>query len=86
MRIPATQRFPFGYVVRIRQVTDTEMANESDEDIADIPDGLWDSDERIIWIRKALSPRRKRYVLLHELGHALLDCGHACMNENKAKP
>lgn len=87
MRIPASVRFPFGYVVRIRQVTDTEMAEESEAaSTCEAPDGLWCHDTRVIFIRKALPPRRKRYILGHELGHAWLDWAHHCMNENQAKP
>ncbi len=36
-------------------------------------DGLWDDDERTIYIRSSLSFAKKKQILFHELLHALHD-------------
>ena len=84
MRLPSRVHFPFGYVVRVRQVTDAEMrALEDDEESCD---GMWDSETRTIYVRAALPMRRRRYILGHELGHALWDWQHDLMNEKAMVP
>lgn len=72
MRLPKRVVLPFGYVVKIKQRPDSEMEGQ---------DGLWDVETRTISIRKALSLRRRRYILIHELGHALLDAQHECLDK-----
>ena len=82
MRLPASVRFPFGYRVNVKLVTDTEMADACE----DGPDGLWDAETRTIRIRKALPLRRQKYILGHEIGHAWLDWVHECIDEQAMKP
>lgn len=82
MRIPRSVTFPFGYVVQVRQVTDAEMTAEDE----DCPDGLWDVETRTIYVRSAIPIRRRKYILGHELGHALWDWQHEMFNEGAAKP
>lgn len=87
MRLPSKVHLPFNFTVRIRQVTDSQMAEEMDaQDSEDIVDGLWDIDARTIYIRRAISKRRQRYILGHELHHALLDWMHECLNDKTAMP
>lgn len=87
-RLPLPKRiiFPFGYVVQVLQVPDSEMLTISEEDEKDqVCDGLWLVDSLTIYIRKSLSITRKRYVLCHEAQHALNDIMHALLNSGKAK-
>lgn len=84
MRLPARVHLPFGYVVLVRQITDAEMRG-LDED-GDLHDGLWDVESRTIYVRLALPIRRRRYILSHELGHALWDWQHALMNDGAMNP
>ena len=88
MRLPARVRFPFDYTVKVRQVTDREMREFSDDAPGDplSVDGLWIADDRTIYIRKCLRVRRKRYILGHELQHAFLDWQHHCLNNGDSKP
>lgn len=87
MRIPARVVFPFGYVVKIREVTVHEMRDlEEIEAGEEEAEGLWDVDERTLYVLKCLTRRRKRYVVIHELAHALLDMGHEVMGKGAAKP
>lgn len=67
MRLPKRVVLPFGYVVSVKQRPDSEMEGQ---------DGLWDVETRTISIRKSLPLRRRRYILIHELGHALWDSQH----------
>lgn len=89
MRLPARVCFPFGYRVRVKQVTDTEMRECADDEDRSEPvscDGLWIAEERTIYIRKCLPVRRKRYILGHELQHAFLDWQHHCLNTGDSRP
>lgn len=75
MRLPQRVVLPFGYVVSVRLVTDSEMREHlSPED--DLCDGLWLDGPRTIYLRKTLPKPRLRYLLSHELGHAFLDWQH----------
>lgn len=86
MPLPKKIVFPFGYVVSVLQVPDSQMLTISEEDEKDqVCDGLWLVDILTIYIRKSLSITRKRYVLLHESQHALNDIMHALLNSGKAK-
>lgn len=79
-RIPKQVRFPFGYVVTVRQVSDQEL----DKAIEGV-DACWDCNERSIWIRRSLPIKRRRYLLAHELGHAWLDWQHQYLDEGVAR-
>lgn len=85
MRFPKRLTLPFGYTVAIKEVTDGEMRDMDDCDVR-TSDGCWDVDSRTIYIVKTLSPRRKRYILGHELFHALIDYQHHILDEGRAKP
>lgn len=77
MRIPTRFHFPFGYTVRIKLVTKSEMEEEG----GDGCDGLWLSDQKLILILKRLPSWRRRWVTVHELGHAWLDYQHWLENK-----
>lgn len=85
MRFPRRVTLPFGYVVRVKEVTDGEMREMDDADER-TSDGCWDIETRTIYLVKTLSPRRKRYILAHELFHALIDYEHHLLNEGASKP
>lgn len=82
MRLPRTIRFPFGYVVKVRTLTHAQMVEHGER----TSDGAWDCTTRTIFIRKRLPRARQRFLLAHEMGHALLDWQvHHC-NEGTMKP
>jgi Zn-dependent peptidase ImmA (M78 family) len=85
MRLPSRITLPFGYTVLVKQVSEQEMKVEAEDD-EDPPDGLWDVDSRTIYVRSHLSLKRKRYILGHEMCHALADWIHDCMTEEAMKP
>jgi Zn-dependent peptidase ImmA (M78 family) len=80
LRIPKRVKLPFGYKIKIHQVTNQEMDRLCAE-----ADGLWDADTHTIYLRKALPITRRRYLLAHELGHAWLDWQHQHMDQGIAK-
>lgn len=88
MRIPRRIAFPFGHVVQIREVSVKEMRDlEEAADDEDWPtEGLWIVEEETVYVLKKLPPRRKRYTVLHELGHALLDIADRALVDGSAKP
>ena len=78
-RIPRKIKLPFGYVVTVRQFTNKQMNN-----MEETADGLWNPETKTIYIRKSLPLPRKRYILMHELGHAWLDFTHLHLDEGNA--
>jgi Zn-dependent peptidase ImmA (M78 family) len=84
MRLPSRVTLPFGYVVLVKELTDAEMRAE--EEAGELCDGLWDAEAKTIFVRKDLPLKRKRYILWHELGHALWDGQHCCFDEGAFKP
>ncbi len=69
MRLPTRIVFPFGYVIRVRQISRTEMWNTVGENAL----AGWLSCERTIYLTRSRSTRQKRADLGHELGHAIVD-------------
>jgi Zn-dependent peptidase ImmA (M78 family) len=68
-------------------VDEPKMRDEADCDHEDLtPDGLWDDETRTIWIMQNLPTKRLRYVLAHELHHAIVDYLHHLFNEGAACP
>ena len=66
------------YVVRVRLVAASELPADRD--------GEWDADERVIAIRRRLSQRRRWYIYLHELTHAMTDAAHELLQDGVATP
>lgn len=79
LRIPASVTLPFGYRVSIKQLSNSEF----DSYCADA-DALWLDHTKTILIRKSLPPKRRAYLLAHELGHAWLDWQHYYLNSGDA--
>lgn len=65
-RLPHKIRLP-GFTIIVREESDQELSVE----------GAWeyepDTGTAIIRIKKSLPVRRKRYILAHELQHAIID-------------
>ena len=78
-RIPRKVALPFGYLITVKQLSNGEFNRKAPE-----CDGLWDVDRRTIYIRNSLPLNRRRYILLHELGHAWLDFQHKFMDDGHA--
>ena len=76
--IPVSLILPYGYRIRVRLVTDSEMlqALEEEDNKAELVDGLWDSEAQMITIRKSIPKARQIRVFAHELRHALADWEH----------
>lgn len=78
-RIPTKIKLPFNYIITVRQFTEGQFNNLDKNS-----DGLWNVDNRTIYIRKSLPLVRRRYILTHELGHAFLDWQHLHLDEGHA--
>lgn len=82
MRLPKTLVFPFGYRVKVKVVTPTQMSQEFDCSNAD---GLWDVESRTIYLSSRVPVKRRRAVLIHEMYHALADFQHQMMDDGVAR-
>lgn len=61
-------------VIDVRLVTRAEMAMEMECETDDpVPEGAWVDEDDAIYLRNDLTAKRKREVLFHELGHAMID-------------
>ena len=70
-------RLPFKFTIRVVLTSDREMLDAMDEeDRSELADGLWDVENRTIYVRRSLGFKRKAEVLGHELDHALNDWRH----------
>lgn len=87
LSLPRLIRLPFGFIVRVRICTAAELARACGWSLAEAQatDGGWHVDTRTIYLRSTLSPLRRRYVLAHELQHAVTDWAHHLMNREEAK-
>ena len=71
-RIPKKIALP-GVVISVRELPEKEMT----------ADASWEYDAAaIIFIRKDLPIRRKRYLLLHELQHVLVDLMYVSLDDH----
>jgi len=84
MRLPTHIMLPFGYTVRVKQLSDSEMRAEDAD--GELQDGLFDPETRSIFIRATLPKGRKKYLLSHELLHAVADWQHELFNEGALRP
>lgn len=69
LRLPRVVRLPFGFHVRVKQVTKRELREVVGDDCV----AGWMSGERTIYLTRTRPIRQKRADLAHELGHAVLD-------------
>lgn len=84
LRIPFSIRLPFGYIVKVRQVTREDLAiltNDPDPGYA-----AWVSDTRTIYLTKNRPLKKKRADLAHEVGHAWIDWQAWILNSPFADP
>lgn len=81
MRLPRTLVFPFGYIVTFRYVSAAEMKEHEAEDL----DGFWEASTRTIYVRKRLPTKRLRYMIGHEIDHAVNDWRHQMLDAGIAK-
>ena len=65
-RLPRKIKLPFTKPIRVIELAKSDMAIRG-------CDGLWDDDERTIYIRRSLSSAKKKQILYHELIHAVHD-------------
>lgn len=72
MTWPRIVRLPFGYLIRVRLASPAQVRKAAGSD----SDAVWDDRTRTIWISRTLGARERRYVLTHELLHALTDYQH----------
>lgn len=77
LRLPRFIQLPFGYKIRV-------LLTNSADILGDL-DGAWDVEVRTIYVRQTLPARRRRYILIHEMGHAWLDFQHQHMDDGVAK-
>jgi Zn-dependent peptidase ImmA (M78 family) len=81
MRLPRCVNFPFGFSIRIRQITRTAMsATIGDDAVAG-----WFYGERTIFLLKSRTTKQKRSDLAHELGHAAVDYVDYLLNSGLGK-
>jgi Zn-dependent peptidase ImmA (M78 family) len=80
-RIPKTIRLP-GVVVRVFVVPPSELDDDCDAC------WMYDEGKPVIRISASLGIKRKRYLLYHELQHAIHDILHTALqdNENEVAP
>jgi hypothetical protein len=83
MRLPRTLVFPFDYRISFKYVTRAEMKEVDGTE--EPPDGLWDCATRTIYVLRRLPARRLRYVIGHEMDHAVNDYRLHCVNEGIAQ-
>lgn len=73
-RLPKSVRLPFGYIVKVEQVSQRRMREiEPDLRPEDVVYGLWVVETRTIYIWNKLPLKKKRDTLWHELQHVLVD-------------
>jgi len=93
-RIPSRVVFPFGYRITVKLVSRREIKELDFERCENCGheinggvdhDGLYDDQTRTVYVVRTLTPKRKRYILLHELDHAWNDYKHAMLDEGVAK-
>lgn len=72
--LPRKIVLPFDYSVKVKLATPTQCRT-TDASQGEVY-GWWDPDTKTIYIRKTLKPAQKRYILAHEMQHAILDWMH----------
>ncbi len=74
-RGPLPQKIDLGFwVITVHYVGEKRIREEGDCEPGDeTPEGLWLTDDDTIYILRSLSLARKRYVLCHEMIHAMVD-------------
>jgi len=81
LRLPRSVQLPFGRRIKIVQVPEAQLT-----DLFGVSDGQWHITSQTIYVNKALGQAKKRYVVAHELQHALVDYLHMLQVEGEAQP
>ena len=68
-RMPRVVRLPFGYHIRVLQVSKRELRLRVGDDCV----AGWVVGDRAIYLTRSRSMREKRSDLAHELSHAMVD-------------
>jgi transcription elongation factor Elf1 len=77
--IPRQFKFPFGYHIKVRRITPTEMIDVfrckhcGHHDGSDAVGGTWDVDTKTIWLDKTMTRKVQRATFMHEFHHAYKD-------------
>lgn len=74
--LPASVRLPFGYTIAIKVVGRRHLKRVAKGDVM----GCWDVDTRTIYVDRAMTEKEQRYVLTHEMAHALADWQHHALD------
>lgn len=69
MRLPTRIHFPFGFVIRVKQITKREIEDMIGYDAL----AGWVSSDRTIYLTRSRGTKLKRGDLAHELAHAIVD-------------
>ena len=80
-RIPTRVRLPFGYDVRVRQVSKRECQEAVGCDAL----AGWVASDRTVYLIRSRPIRLKRADLAHELQHVLIDYLHVLVGQGLAK-
>jgi hypothetical protein len=76
--LPASVRFPGGYIVRIKTLAPSTLRRQAKGECF----GYWDGATRTIFIDKTATERKQRYTLTHEMIHAFADWQHVYLGED----
>ena len=77
--LPQRVRLPFGYVITIKAVAPSTLKRVAKEEVW----GCWDGTTRTIYVDKTANPRKQRYVLTHEMMHAIAEWQHLVLEEDQ---
>jgi hypothetical protein len=84
--IPNRITLPFGFVIAVHRISPSEMADRLEEDLDEgNAAGFWDYDQMAIFIDKTLPIAKQRYIMAHEMVHAVNDWAHWCLNRGVSK-
>lgn len=79
--IPRKIVLPFGYTVRVVQVPYQELLLRGTEDGA-----LWDVEAQVLYLDQDQPVKVKRYWLMSQLHHVVLDANHAMLDDGFMAP
>ena len=79
--IPRKIVLPFGYTVRVVQVPYQELLLRGTEDGA-----LWDVEAQVLYLDQDQPVKVKRYWLMSQLHHVVLDANHAMLDDGFMTP
>ena len=81
MNLPRLIKLPFGYSVKVKHVPYQDFCHLSGDDTA-----YWDVENKLLYIDSDLPLAEKRYMLMSQLGHILLDACHEYLDSGLMKP